>query len=165
MLKSSDSENTDDNDPCGKRNFRATADRLAMEFAVSEINEDENILPEILLGTNMKDTCSDLDHAVNKTLDYQFVKSRFVNTSQQCEPRATEAKCCLDSTENNATLVAIVAGAYSHIVKAIVNLVGLFKVTLYRLLLQVLCHSLSAVPMSLPCAFPLKCDGRFLVLM
>ena len=121
--------------PCGDHNFRATADRLAMEYAVSKINQDNNILPEIRLGTSMKDTCSDLDYAVNKTLDYDFVKSRFVNTSQQCAPHATATKCCWDRDEHNATVVAIIAGGYSHIVKAIVNLVGLFKVIHYRTLL------------------------------
>ena len=117
-----------DGNPCGEQNRRATADRLAMEFAVSEINNNSSILPNISLGTNMKDTCSDLDYAVNNTLDYEFVKARFVvNGSHQCAPQETETNCCLDRKENTP-LVAIVAGAYSHIVKAIVNLVGLFQV-------------------------------------
>ena len=116
-----------DYNPCEERNRRATADKLAMEFAVSEINQDENILPGIWLGTNMKDTCSDLDYAVNNTLDYQFIKDRFINTSNQCAAEKNETSCCLARKEE-APLVAIVAGAYSHIVKAIVNLVGLFKV-------------------------------------
>ena len=123
----SQSGNTRDDYPCQEHNRRATADKLAMEFAVSEINLRTDILRDIRLGTNMKDTCSDLDYAVNNTLDYDFIKARFVN---QCEPRETETKCCLNRT-GSGTLVAIVAGAYSHIVKAIVNLVGLFKVQLF----------------------------------
>ena len=113
--------------PCGKHNRRATADRLAMEFAISEINNSTDILPGIVLGTNMKDTCSDLDYAVNNTLDYDFIKERFVNKSYQCAPQETRIKCCWNLTDNTP-LVAIIAGGYSHIIKAIVNLVGLFKV-------------------------------------
>ncbi|XP_028410654.1 metabotropic glutamate receptor 3-like [Dendronephthya gigantea] len=115
------------NDPCGELNKRATTDRLAMEFAVSEINDSGDILPGIRLGTNMKDTCNDLDYAVNNTLDYQFIKTKFINKSYQCSAQETDSKCCIHRNESTP-LVGIIAGAYSHIVKAIVNLVGLFKV-------------------------------------
>ena len=121
-----------DHKPCGERNRRAAEDRLAMEFAISKINERRDILPDIFLGTKMKDTCSDLDYAINNTLDYDFVKAKFVNMSYQCAPQKTEIRCCLNRTDNTP-LVAIIAGGYSHIVKAIVNLVGLFKVMLFRL--------------------------------
>lgn len=113
--------------PCGEYNRHAAADRLAMEFAVSEINADEDILHDIRLGTDMKDTCSDLDYAVNATLDYDFVKDRYAKGFPQCAARETETKCCLNSTKH-APLIAIVAGGYSHVIKAIVNLVGVFKV-------------------------------------
>lgn len=118
------------NHPCSEQNRGATADRLAMEFAVSEINHSGDILPGIWLGVNMKDTCSNLDHAINNTLDYEFIKTRFVNGSFQCAAEETKTKCCLERGKDakHDPLVAIIAGGYSHIIKAIVNLVGLFKV-------------------------------------
>lgn len=120
------------NGPCGELNRRATTDRLAMEFAVSEINLSRDILPGIWLGTNMKDTCSNLDYAVNNTLDYQFIKTKFINRSYQCSAQKTDSNCCINRNESTP-MVGIIAGGYSHIVKAIVNLVGLFKVRLSAL--------------------------------
>lgn len=122
-------------DPCGEQNRVETANRLAMEFAVSEINHSGDILPGIWLGVNMKDSCSDLDHAINNTLDYEFIKTRFVNRSFQCATEETETKCCLERGKDakHVPLLAIIAGGYSHIIKAIVNLVGLFKVVYIEL--------------------------------
>ena len=117
--------------PCGGANQRAAVEKAAMEFAIREINASDAILPGISLAVNMKDSCSNLDHAISNTLNYEFVKRKLLNSTVACPPKLKELanKCCVEhGGATDAPLVAIIAGGDSHIVKAIVNLVGVFKV-------------------------------------
>lgn len=115
--------------PCGELNQGATVDKVAMYFAVKKINNDDNILPGISLGFDIKDSCSNLDHAIQNTLHYPFVKMKFLDKSVNCSPQGLKNECCLEhGIATEAPLMAVIGGGYSHIVKAVVNLVGLFKV-------------------------------------
>ena len=115
--------NKDGLSPCGKRNQRTSVDRAAMDYIVQEVNNSGSILPGISLAVDVKDSCNNLDHAIQNTLHYTFVKKRFLDNTSQCR---ADKNCCID--DKDAPVVAIIAGGYSHVVKAVVNLVGLFKV-------------------------------------
>lgn len=112
--------------PCGELNPTRAVYKLAMKFAVSEINKRNDILPGIVLGTIFKETCCDQDYAVNETLNFDFVKRRFSKRTDECGSR--DLQCCSNETQIDKPVAAIIIDANSHIVKAIVNLIGLFKV-------------------------------------
>ncbi|XP_046848090.1 LOW QUALITY PROTEIN: extracellular calcium-sensing receptor-like [Xenia sp. Carnegie-2017] len=63
--------------PCGELNPTRAVHKLAMKFAISEINKRNDILPGIVLATIFKETCCDQDYAVNETLNFDFVKDAF----------------------------------------------------------------------------------------
>ena len=42
----------------------------AMRFAIDQINDDETLLPNITLGYEMRDTCSDADYALRQSLNF-----------------------------------------------------------------------------------------------
>lgn len=48
---------------------------VAMLSAVKEINKNNNLLPGITLGLEVKDTCGSVDNAIRQFLDFNFVKS------------------------------------------------------------------------------------------
>lgn len=102
----------------GKFNIRGYEEALAMIYALEQINNDWKILPGITIGTDIKDTCSSVDFAVRKCLNFSFVKKN------------VEGSMCQQSRshEHDPTTVAIVGLGSTDVAMAVTNFAGLFYV-------------------------------------
>lgn len=113
--------NSTSNECGGKFNIRGFEEALAMLYALEQINNDLKILPGITIGADIKDTCSSVDFAIRKCLNFSFVKKNM--ESLMCE--RTQAK---QSLEHDPMTVAIVGLGTSDVAIAVANFAGLFYV-------------------------------------
>ena len=102
----------------GKFNIRGFEEALAMVYALEQINKDLKILPGITIGADIKDSCSSVDFAIRKCLNFSFVKRNI--ESLMCVQRG--------SVEHDPKTVAIVSGGSSDVAMAVTNFAGLFYV-------------------------------------
>ena len=114
-------QNTSTSKQCqGKFNTRGFEEALAMLYAIKRINNDSRILPGITIGADIKDTCSSVDFAIRKCLNFSFIRNNMEDT--MCEKKQD-----LDVV-NNPRTVAIVGLGSTDVAMAVANLAGLFYV-------------------------------------
>ena len=114
-------QNTSTSKQCqGKFNTRGFEQALAMLYAIKRINNDSRILPGITIGADIKDTCSSVDFAIRKCLNFSFIRNNMEDT--MCEKKQD-----LDVVHNPRT-VAIVGLGSTDVAMAVANLAGLFYV-------------------------------------
>ena len=117
-----DSQNNSSSMEChGKFNIRGFEEALAMLYALEQINNDLKILPGITIGADIKDTCSSVDFAIRKCLNFSFVKRNMENL--RCERTRPKR-----SLAHDPTTVAIVGLGTSDVAMAVANFAGLFYV-------------------------------------
>lgn len=113
---------TTSNELCqGKFNIRGFEEALAMLYALEQINNDLKILPGITIGADIKDTCSSVDFAIRKCLNFSFVKKNMENL--MCERTRPKR-----SLAHDPMTVAIVGLGTSDVAMAVANFAGLFYV-------------------------------------
>lgn len=84
-------QNTSTSKQCqGKFNTRGFEEALAMLYAIKRINNDSRILPGITIGADIKDTCSSVDFAIRKCLNFSFIRNNMEDT--MCEKK-TRLRC------------------------------------------------------------------------
>lgn len=105
----------------GKFNIRGFEESLAMLYALEQINNDLKILPGITIGADIQDTCSSVDLAIRKCLNFSFVKKNM--ESLMCERTRPKR-----SLEHDPMTVAIVGVGTSDVAMAVANFAGLFYV-------------------------------------
>lgn len=105
----------------GKLNIRGFEETLAMLYALEQINNDLKILPGITIGADIKDTCSSVDFAIRKCLNFSFVKKNM--ESLMCERTRPKR-----SLEHDPITVVIVGLGTSDVAMAVANFAGLFYV-------------------------------------
>jgi len=49
----------------------------AMLYAVELINNNSNLLPNLRLGVDIKDTCGSIDYAIMESLSFDFIRNAF----------------------------------------------------------------------------------------
>ncbi|XP_031562050.1 metabotropic glutamate receptor 2-like [Actinia tenebrosa] len=95
-----------------------------MLFTMDMLNEGalkNKVLPNITVGMDIKETCTNADNAVRESLQFSFIR----NANMQ-------GKCSADESSNSreTKTVAVVGAAYSGVSMAVTNLCGLFYVPL-----------------------------------
>ena len=76
----------DDGHRChGTFSRRAYQAMQGMLMAVRTVNDNQDLLPGVQLGVDIKDTCGSVDFAVRESLNFSFVKKYFKNPSQCAE--------------------------------------------------------------------------------
>lgn len=101
----------------GKFNIHGFEEAVAMIYAIEQINSDLKLLPGITIGADIKDSCSSVDVAIRKCLNFSFVKKNM--ESMMCDH--TKLK-------NDPKTVAIVGLGSSDVAIAVTNFAGLFYV-------------------------------------
>lgn len=105
----------------GKFNIRGFEEALAMLYALEQINNDMKILPGITIGADIKDTCSSVDFAIRRCLNFSFVKKNMEkNMCERTRPKR--------SLEHDPMAVAIIGVGSSDVAMAVANFAGLFYV-------------------------------------
>ena len=103
----------------GKFNIRGFEEALAMVYALQQINKSLKILPGITIEADIEDTCSTVDFAIRKCLNFSFVKRNMENG--MCER--------VKSVESSdPKTVAIIGVGSSDVAMAVTNFAGLFYV-------------------------------------
>ena len=87
-----------------------------MIYALEQINNDNKLLPGITIGADIKDTCSSVDFAIRKCLNFSFVK------------RNMETFMCDRTLKHEPRTVAIIGLGTSDAAMAVTNFAGLFYV-------------------------------------
>lgn len=101
---------------CGPFRIGGFEELNAMLFAVSKVNEDRNILPGIKLQVKVEDTCSSMELATEKSLNYTIINYQSIY------------KCFGNHSTQDKPILAIVGERNSDISRAVTNLVGLFHI-------------------------------------
>ena len=94
----------------------------AMLFAMDMVNNGhlaEQVLPNITVGMDVKDTCTSTDYAVRESLNFTFIRN--ANAKDECSG--------VQRRKDQRT-IAVVGAAYSGVSMAVTNLCGLFYVPL-----------------------------------
>ncbi|PFX21445.1 Metabotropic glutamate receptor 4 [Stylophora pistillata] len=104
----------------GKFNTRGFEQALAMLYALEQINNDSKILPGIPIGADIKDTCSSVDSAIRKCLNFSFVRNNMED--MMCE------KTLHPDVVHDPRTVAIVGLGSTDVAMAVANFAGLFYV-------------------------------------
>lgn len=89
----------------------------AMLFAIEEINNNTNILTNITLGYDIRDSANEVQFAMRNALDFSLTKGRAVY-----EDFATNRTCA------NSSVVAVIGGAGSKISKAAAYVLGVTSI-------------------------------------
>lgn len=113
----------------GPFNFRGLQHSEAILYAVDQINQNKTLLPGIMLGIDIKDTCNSVDHTIRESLQFGFIRAAYMRTEEEsirtCGLTQNASGLALETTNKG---VAIVGAAYSGITIAVANLAGLFHV-------------------------------------
>ena len=111
--------------PCGEIQDGRGIQRLeAMLFTVDHINKNDKILPDVLLGANILDTCSRDTYALEESLEYvRGSMSSFDDMAYVCQdgsqPEAKNAP---------VSVAGVIGGSYSSVSIQVANLLRLFKI-------------------------------------
>ena len=78
----------------------------AMLYAIESINNNSELLPNITLGVDIKDSCGSVDYSIMECLSFDFIRSIYTSTdSEQCSKDYGVQTESLDqqNTSNNST--------------------------------------------------------------
>jgi ABC-type branched-subunit amino acid transport system substrate-binding protein len=100
---------------CGSFRIGGFEELNAMLFAIDKVNEDENLLPGIKLKVKIDDTCSSIEVATKKSLDYTIINYQSIYE-------------CFGNSSQDKPILAILGARSSDISRAVTNLVGLFHI-------------------------------------
>ena len=84
-----------------------------MVWAINTINEDKNLLPNVNLSFDIRDTCSSVSYALQQSVDY--IQSS-VNPG------------CSSSSQQDLSVSSVLGADYSAISEPVANLFSLFKI-------------------------------------
>ena len=101
---------------CGPLRTGGFEEMNAMLFAMSKVNQDKDLLPGIKLRAHIVDTCSSMEIATNKSLEYTMINYKSMY------------KCFSNHSKQDKPVLAIVGERSSDISRAVTNLVGLFHI-------------------------------------
>lgn len=97
---------------CGKINEHRGIQRLeAMLFALDEINKDPRILPGIILGAHILDTCSKDTYALEQSLDFVRASLSRVDGSEHICPDGSYAI----HDDVPTAITGVIGGSYSDV--------------------------------------------------
>ena len=98
--------------PCGPVRSTAIQRVEAMVWAINTINEDRNLLPNVNLSFDIRDTCSSVSYALQQSVDY--IQS---SVNLGCS-----------SSQHELSVSSVLGASYSAISEPVANLFGLFKI-------------------------------------
>ena len=101
---------------CGPFRIGGFEELNAMLFAIDKVNEDESLLPGIKLQVKIEDTCSSIEVATEKSLNYTIINYQSIY------------ECFGNHSAQDKPILAIVGERSSDISRAVTNLVGLFHI-------------------------------------
>ena len=101
---------------CGPFRIGGFEELNAVLFAIDKVNEDENLLPGIKLQVKIEDTCSSIEVATEKSLNYTIINYQSIH------------ECFGNHSAQDKPILAIVGERSSDISRAVTNLVGLFHI-------------------------------------
>ncbi|XP_018322676.1 metabotropic glutamate receptor isoform X2 [Agrilus planipennis] len=112
--------------PCGDKIYNRGVQRLeAMLFAIDMINADPDLLPGIIIGVHILDTCSRETYALNQTLQFIRASLNAIDSSiLECGDHS------LPRFKFNFTgpVFGVIGGSYSTVSLQVANLLGLFHI-------------------------------------
>lgn len=107
---------------CGELNEQVGIHRVeAMLYAVDQVNKNENLLPNITLGAEIRDDCGTVNTALEQCL--KFVLGTFTNREQMCS-----LSMGLPGINKSTTLGGVVGPSYSTTAVQVASLLRLFDV-------------------------------------
>ncbi len=101
---------------CGPFRIGGFEELNALLFAISKVNEDENLLPGIKLQVKIEDTCSSVEVATEKCLNYTIINYQSIY------------ECFGNRSTQEKPILAIIGERSSDISRAVTSLVGLFHI-------------------------------------
>lgn len=112
---------------CGPNVYHRGVQRLeAMMFAVDQINRENAILPGIILGVHILDTCGRDTYALNQSL--HFVRASLSNIDisvLECGDKSTPR---VKKTASAGPIFGVIGGSYSSVSLQVANLLRLFHI-------------------------------------
>ncbi|XP_076648776.1 metabotropic Glutamate Receptor [Halictus rubicundus] len=112
---------------CGPNVYNRGVQRLeAMLFAIDQINRNDKILPGIVLGVHILDTCGRDTYALNQSL--HFVRASLSNvdiTVLECADRSVPK---ITKTASAGPIFGVIGGSYSSVSLQVANLLRLFHI-------------------------------------
>ncbi|MGH0155789.1 UNVERIFIED_CONTAM: hypothetical protein FKN15_006628 [Acipenser sinensis] len=112
-------------DECGRINEDRGIQRLeAMLFAIDEINRNSYLLPGVVLGVHILDTCSRDTYALEQSLEFVRASLTKVDETEYICPDGSYA------IQDNSPLViaGVIGGSYSSVSIQVANLLRLFQI-------------------------------------
>lgn len=111
--------------PCGLINADRGIQRVeAMLFTLDRINNDDNLLKDITLGTTIFDTCARGTYALEQSLEY--IRASF--TSLDASEFICEDGSVAESKYEPKRVAGVIGGSYSSVSIQVANLLRLFKI-------------------------------------
>ncbi|XP_064199179.1 metabotropic glutamate receptor 3 [Anguilla rostrata] len=112
-------------DECGRINEDRGIQRLeAMLFAIDEINRDPSLLPGVVLGAHILDTCSRDTYALEQSLEFVRASLTKVDDTEFICPDGSYAL-----QENTPLAIAgVIGGSFSSVSIQVANLLRLFQI-------------------------------------
>ena len=101
---------------CGAFRIGGFEELNAMLFALNKVNENNSLLPRIKLLAKIEDTCSSVELAAEKSLNFTVVNYQSMY------------ECNSGQSSQGKPILAIVGGRSSDISRAVTSLVGLFHI-------------------------------------
>ncbi|XP_024944385.1 metabotropic glutamate receptor isoform X2 [Cephus cinctus] len=112
---------------CGRKIYNRGVQRLeAMLFAVDQINKETRILPGIVLGVHILDTCSRDTYALNQSL--HFVRASLSNLDISVLECADRSSPRVKKSASAGPLFGVIGGSYSSVSLQVANLLRLFHI-------------------------------------
>ncbi|XP_014471734.1 PREDICTED: metabotropic glutamate receptor isoform X2 [Dinoponera quadriceps] len=112
---------------CGPSIYHRGMQRLeAMLFAVDQINSENDILPGVMLGVHILDTCGRETYALNQSL--HFVRASLSNIDISVLECADKSTPRVKRTANAGPIFGVIGGSYSSVSLQVANLLRLFHI-------------------------------------
>ncbi|XP_043493444.1 metabotropic glutamate receptor isoform X2 [Polistes fuscatus] len=112
---------------CGPNVYNRGVQRLeAMLFAVDQINRESRILPDIMLGVHILDTCGRDTYALNQSL--HFVRASLSNLDISVLECADKSTPRVKKTASAGPIFGVIGGSYSSVSLQVANLLRLFHI-------------------------------------
>ncbi|XP_076222677.1 metabotropic Glutamate Receptor [Nomia melanderi] len=112
---------------CGPNVYNRGVQRLeAMLFAVDQINSNKKMLPGIVLGVHILDTCGRDTYALNQSL--HFVRASLSNLDISVLECADKSVPKVKKTATAGPIFGVIGGSYSSVSLQVANLLRLFHI-------------------------------------